>query len=322
MLLNLLKNKNCFKLVCGAGNENAREVERLVCLYSLAGCNFFDICAKEEILDAAKRGLELSKISKDRYLCCSVGLEGDPHISKAQIDDSKCVNCNICTEVCFQDAVTLSNNKRTIDKQKCIGCQKCIKKCPKNCIELKSQPCNLEEILPPLIKKGIDCIEFHIEVENEQDIDSKWEIINNLFSGLLSISINRSILGDDKIISRIERLLKTRKPYTTIIQADGVPMSGGVDDYRTTLQALSMVDLIQGMNLDAFVMMSGGTNTKSTFLAKKFDLKIDAIAIGSFARQIVKEYIKRDDFYNNKEIFNKALAIAKNLVETSLENMS
>ena len=54
MLLDLFKNKKCFKLVCGAGNEDAIEVEKLVTLYSKAGCNFFDLCAKPEIVDAAK----------------------------------------------------------------------------------------------------------------------------------------------------------------------------------------------------------------------------------------------------------------------------
>ena len=41
MLKDLLDKKECFKLVCGAGNEDATEVERLVTIYSLAGCNFF-----------------------------------------------------------------------------------------------------------------------------------------------------------------------------------------------------------------------------------------------------------------------------------------
>ena len=30
MLKDFLDNKNCFKLVCGAGNEDAEEVEELV----------------------------------------------------------------------------------------------------------------------------------------------------------------------------------------------------------------------------------------------------------------------------------------------------
>ena len=64
MLKDLLDKKQCFKLVCGAGNEDAIEVERLVTIYSKAGCMFFDVCAKPEIVDAAKRGLKNAGIEK------------------------------------------------------------------------------------------------------------------------------------------------------------------------------------------------------------------------------------------------------------------
>lgn len=57
MLKELLNTKKCFKLVCGAGNEDANEVEKLVALYSSAGCKFFDLSAKPQIVDSAKRGL-------------------------------------------------------------------------------------------------------------------------------------------------------------------------------------------------------------------------------------------------------------------------
>ena len=88
MLQDLLEKRNCFKLVCGAGNEDAAEVEKLVALYAKAGCRLFDLSAKEEVLDAAKRGLAKAGVN-DAYLCVSVGIKGDPHISKAQIDYEK-----------------------------------------------------------------------------------------------------------------------------------------------------------------------------------------------------------------------------------------
>ena len=43
MLKDILEEKKCFKLVCGAGNEDIEEIEKLTLIYSLAGCNFFDI---------------------------------------------------------------------------------------------------------------------------------------------------------------------------------------------------------------------------------------------------------------------------------------
>ena len=68
MLYDIFKEKKCFKLICGAGNEDVEHVENLVTLYSKAGCNFFDVCAKAEVINAAKRGLERAGIKNDRYL--------------------------------------------------------------------------------------------------------------------------------------------------------------------------------------------------------------------------------------------------------------
>ena len=105
MLKDIFEERKGFKLVCGAGNEDAEEVEKLVTIYSLAGCPFFDVCAKPEIVDAAKKGLENAGIKENRYLCVSVGISGDPHITKAAIDKNKCISCGNCKEICPHDAI-------------------------------------------------------------------------------------------------------------------------------------------------------------------------------------------------------------------------
>ena len=50
MLKKLLDEKKCFKLVCGAGNEDIIEIEKLTTIYSLAGANFFDVCANPQVV--------------------------------------------------------------------------------------------------------------------------------------------------------------------------------------------------------------------------------------------------------------------------------
>ena len=145
-------------------------------------------------------------------------------------------------------------------------------------------------------------------------------IINSMFSGMLCISLDRSELGDKKLLNRVERMLKNRKPYSTIIQADGVAMSGNNDEYGTTLQAVATAQLFQNAKLPLYIMMSGGTNTKSTELASMCGVSINCLAVGSYARKIIKEYLK-EDVFNNKNAREKAVQIAKNLVEISLRNM-
>ncbi|MFI3301401.1 MAG: LdpA C-terminal domain-containing domain [Candidatus Gastranaerophilales bacterium] len=319
--MDLFKNNKCFKLVCGAGNEDAIEVEKLVALYSKAGCNFFDLSAKPEIVEAAKKGLEIAGIKEDRYLCVSVGIQGDPHVSKASIDTEKCVKCGKCSTQCLQQAIKENASSYKIKKMRCIGCGKCAKICPKQCIEMTSEFIDLKITLPPIIQSGIDCIEFHAIGEDEIEVAEKWEDINNLFDGVLSICIDRSKLGNEKLLKRVNQMLLKRKPHTTIIQADGAPMSGGEDDFKTTLQAIATAEIFQNENLPIYLLLSGGTNSKTTLLAKQCNINAGGIAIGSYARKIVKKYIEREDFLKNEEIFNKALTIAKELVETSLEHL-
>ena len=321
MLKDILEKKKCFKLVCGAGNEDADEVEKLVYLYSMAGCNFFDLCAKPEIVAAAKNGLKRAGIFNDRYLCVSVGIKGDPHVSKADINPDKCKLCSLCNDICLQNAIFHDGNGYTVNSKRCIGCARCLKVCKNDAIAITSEYKNLNEVLPPIVEMGIDCIELHALGENELEVDEKWTDINNSFDGILSICIDRSKLGNEALLKRVNRMLSCRKPYSTIIQADGAPMSGADDDFKTTLQTVATAEIFQNANLPVYILLSGGTNSKSTELAKICGINPNGVAIGSYARKIVRNYIMKEDFFDNPNSISAALKLAQDLVNKSLEHM-
>lgn len=307
MLTDILDGR-CFKLVCGAGNEDAQEVEKLVTLYSAAGCKFFDLSAKPEIVEAAKRALK----DREAYLCVSLGIKGDPHVNKAQIDYDKCVGCGKCDEICPNGAIVYHKVKCF----KCIGCGKCQKVCSQGAISYVCEDKDLREVLPPLIDMGIDCIELHAMNENDNDIIEKWSYINEIFGGMLSICTARGKLSDEKMILRIKEMISSRAPHSTIIQADGFPMSGSLDDYKTTLQAVATAELVQNEKIPVYIMLSGGTNSKTAELAKLCGINYHGVAVGTYARKIVKKYIEREDFLTNKTVFNEALEIAQKLVNS------
>ena len=116
-------------------------------------------------------------------------------------------------------------------------------------------------------------------------------------------------------------MVSKKAPYTTIIQADGVAMSGNDDEYGTTLQAVATAQMFQNAKIPAYIMMSGGTNTKSIQLAKLCDVHPHCLAVGSYARKIIKKYLDNENLFNDKKAIDEAVKIAKSLVDVSLENM-
>ena len=152
--------------------------------------------------------------------------------------------------------------------------------------------------------------------ENIDEALDKWNYINDIYQGMLSICTARGHLSEDRMLELIKKTVENRKPYSTIVQADGFPMSGGKDDYKTTLQAVATAEIVQNAKLPVYIMLSGGTNSKTAELAKMCGINYNGIAIGSFARKIVNRYIGREDFLRNKYVFEEAVNIAKNLIQS------
>ena len=298
-----------FKLVCGAGNEDTESVKKLVFIYAKAGCKLFDISARKEILHAAQEGAKLSGMEGIKY-CVSVGIKGDPHISKALINKEKCINCGACYLICPNDAID--------NIQKCIGCGKCLTVCPQQAISMIEKDVDVSEILPYMVKNGVDVLELHIMGHDKDDLKKKWEIINNCKPKYASICIDRENFGNRECIARIKEMILTREPYSTIIQADGIPMSGADDSYKTTLQAVAMAEIIQNANLPVYIMLSGGTNSKTASLAKQCGINYWGIAIGSWARKIIKEEVNSVDFWENQTIQTYAIEKARELILSSV----
>lgn len=311
MLKKLLDDKKCFKLICGAGNENLQEVERLVALYAKAGCHFFDFAANEEVLAAAQRGLDFAiskEAQKDYHFCVSIGTKNDAHFNKARINLDKCKRCEKCIVVCPQKAITA---KCKVQNAKCIGCLKCESVCNHGAIEIYSKNKLIE--LSTYQPFNLSCVELHIS--DIEQATSMWEGLCKECYPMLSICIGRKQFSDERIAELLKKLVAKRPPYTVIIQADGNPMTGGEDDFETTLPAVEMGAFIKSLDLPIYVILSGGTNSKTAQLCKEKELDINGIAFGSYARKIVREHMERNDFFKDK-CFEEAVKIASILINS------
>ena len=361
-----LDEEKCFKMICGAGNEDCEQVEKLAFVYTLAGAVILDVSANLEVIKSAVKGIDRALEKNPNivrpFIMASIGMPGDHHVRKSFINPFKCVGCGLCAPVCptgaipkyFEKELALYKDKNSsfenedqskeiVIKDLCIGCGKCSNICPKNdIISYRHNEKELRELLPKCLEAGVELFELHAAVGEHEVTMKEWKLICEVNpSNFNSMCLDRLNLGNLNLEFRITEA-KHISGDKLIIQADGYPMSGGEDDYNTTLQAISTADVINkkfNMRIDKtqvsrdgekqlsklayrphgskqgiYILLSGGTNSKSKQLANLTGVRCNGVAIGTFARNIVEVFIKEKNFLENKIHIPFATIKARELV--------
>ena len=371
LLRNLLSSGKFFKMICGAGNEDAEYVRKLSFIYTLAGANVFDISANVEVVKASMEGIDLAfkhasskgaTIAHRPFIMVSIGMPGDHHVRKSYIDPNTCIGCNLCIPVCPTDAIPQDfvgnldvfkslggslefedQTKEIVIKDLCIGCGKCSALCPiPGIISYRHNSRELEDLLPKCMAAGAELFELHAAVGEDETTLKEWELISRInTSNYNSMCLDRLNLGNVNLEHRIAQVNEISKDRL-IIQADGYPMSGGEDDYNTTLQAVATADVInkkfnmqvnrkeKGLsgrtsnskkymrNSSIPIVLSGGTNSLTKELADKTGVTINGVAIGTFARDIIGAYTSNSKFYEDTSIIDQAVVRAAELVRLNI----
>ncbi|MFH1878917.1 MAG: 4Fe-4S binding protein [Candidatus Omnitrophota bacterium] len=241
-------------------------------------------------------------------------MKGDPHVRKALITD-KCVKCGMCVNECPAGAI---NGDLEVMEYKCIGCGNCESACGYGAVRFYHRDRDLEGILRECEKRGAEQMELHAAVPDSDSVFDEWHMINDIISdNYVSMCLDRLHLGDSQLRRRIRRARETA-PGRFIVQADGVPMSGGKDDYNTTLQAVAIADIVMKSKIDVKVLLSGGTNSLTTRLADACGVRWHGVSIGTFARNIIKDSIVKEDFMDNEKEILRSVSIAEKLVRDNI----
>lgn len=306
MLKDYLEEGNIIKIASGCGTEDAEYIEKLVRLYSLAGVRYFDISARPSSVIAAREGARKAGKLDDIFINVSMGIKGDPHADKAKIHYSMCSSCGACVRACKNEAI-LGPPLVDIVNSRCIGCGQCAKVCPRNAIEMYSAAKPVRELVEPLKELGVDSIELHMAGDIDEAME-QWRELQDCFPGILSAHINRTMCGDKRLLKALKEICDNREPYTTTIQADGLSMSGD-EGPETTLQAVAISQIIDMVKLPAYIIPSGGTNHHTARYLREFNIKYTGIAYGTFARNIVKEYLNTEGFFDNPVLVAEACKI-------------
>lgn len=321
----IMENGNLFKMICGAGNEDVDEVYKLSFLYTLAGANSIDMSATIEVVESAVKGVnDAEKIIAQEnildnyirpYLTVSIGMPGDHHVRKAKIISENCTECDACIPVCPTDAIP---NILEIIEARCIGCGACGVACQDDAIGYSHKEIEIESVLKKCVELGVENIELHASVIDDDPVINEWEIVNKINpNGFNSVCIDRGYLSNHALKVRLEKMVEIC-PDRMIVQADGIPMGGGDDDYRTTLQAVACADIVDKFSLPVHILLSGGTNSKSIQLSKDCSVPYAGVSIGTYARHLVYEYIN-NPLFPNDDLLSGAIKKAKELVNTCYE---
>jgi Pyruvate/2-oxoacid:ferredoxin oxidoreductase delta subunit len=323
LLLNPVVDGPYFKFIAGANLRDLVTLERLGCLFGLAGATIIDVAAEPDVVKAVGRGIAtgerwlaepapwLARCLAGRrvpggapIIMVSVTLTGDRHTQIAVVNDDTCIRCDWCTPVCPPGSIVNGDVEDAI----CTGCGLCVPVCPPLAITMQARP-----VSPDLMacwEAGARGLEVHTGAANDQDILAIQPDVREWLKmgGLLSFSIDGKQLG----LGRSVQLARQLGQAGVIIQADGNPISGR-DGVRSTVAAVRLARQMLAEGVQAWVQPAGGTNNHTGRLARAFGVPIAGVGMGSFARKVAEPIEREPD---SEQAWEEALSAAQRLIDT------
>ncbi|MGQ9838743.1 MAG: Light dependent period protein LdpA domain-containing protein [Cyanobacteriota bacterium] len=307
-----LQQGTWFKLICGASFHHLPSVRDLAFLYTLAGVDCIDLAADPAIVRAAQEGIQRAQTADPQagspWLMVSVNDGEDIHFRKAVLANPVCPSdCpQPCVAVCPPHAIVLlaASGAVHIKAELCYGCGRCEPVCPHQRIVTRNHQVPLSEVLPSLIRLGVQAVEIHTHIGRQAQFRQLWASLRPWLPGLEALSI--SFNDGPGLEAYLRDLLTLMDPVPRVLiwQVDGRPMSGDIGS-GTSKATLKLAQKVLAMGLPGYVQLAGGTNAQTVPLLDPC-WPVAGLAFGSYARQLVASYLE--------ERLAEGIPLAKQLV--------
>lgn len=271
-------------------------MERLACVYGLAGASIVDVAAEPGVVQAALAGLAQAKAwsrtppawlaeawlqappppwTMDPVVMVSVTLRGDRHTQIAVVEEAGCIACDLCTPTCPPQSIV----NGLVAESLCTGCGLCLPACPVEVIRLA--PRVVAPDLEACWAAGARGLEIHTGLAEDEELaawlplGAKWQAQG----GRLAYSIDGQALG----LARALAVAKQVAGPEVILQADGKPISAA-SGLRSTVPAVRLAREMARAGLPGLLQAAGGANDWTWRVAERAGVALAGVGMGSFAR--------------------------------------
>jgi len=164
---------------------------------------------------------------------------------------------------------------------------------------------NIEKKLKKCCESGADFFEIHIDNFELELLREKIKLIKEYFpSKPISINLSRKKFSNANLLDFI-RELKLKIIKEIIIEVDGNENLNNSDPMNQTLQTISTADIINKQLIKKDIkfrklpiLLAGGTNQKTSELAKLCNVSFNGITLCDYARKDLKNFLKKNNFDN------------------------
>jgi len=315
--LKYLEEHKFHKLIIGAALKDYKTIEEFAYLFTHAAADVIDISAFPHSVISAKEGITQA-IEEDTSLTeplimVSVNIGEDPHFRRIELNEENCTECLACVPTCPSAAFT---DGFSYNENLCFGCSLCLSSCHFDALEFTNWSAFESKSLIELQELGARAIEIHLN----NDLRAFSEFYKSIPEFKLeSFCIGSGQMNDHELITAAETIIKEVKnkhgeQKELIIQVDGKAMSGATGR-NTDIVSIQAAKSIMHLQSDTvFIQLAGGITDKSFTKAFAAGVKVNGVAIGSYARKKISTIRK----FSNKIEFAKKLV--QNPGTQSLDN--